>query len=195
MRPSDCAELTGLAGQAWPGVRATELRIARLSQKGNAEHWRLGRDGQTLVLRATDSEPSARRVISALTALEGETFAPRLLGSRLTDASRYLIAMEDFGEATPEPAQVQTNVEEYVGVLQRLHSHKRFRDAVQVAGHASSRGSATTSAQAECEHLLRLHHESRTGLPERAAIEEEWQRLRRVSPRDARFQCAEGWLE
>lgn len=169
--PPELQGIEGLLPQFWPDVSPAELSVERISHRRNADHWRVRRADETFVLRVTSRAASARRIIAALEALEGEPLAPRLLGSCLAATERYLIAMEDIAGPPPEAREVRERVGEFIAVIRRLHAHLTFRRAVQDVGRELSEDSSRDWA------------------------EEEWRVLQTLAPSDARVRRAAGWLQ
>lgn len=163
--------LRALIWDVWPDPTPARLEFELLSQKRNAEHWRVRRGSETVVVRSTESGGPARRIIAALTSLEGETFAPRLLGWTRMNTSRYLIAMEDMGERQPAVSEIQEQPDAFVAVLRRLHEHAGFREAASSGGRALEDGSPASW------------------------IREESARLQGIAPADVRVRRAAAWRE
>jgi hypothetical protein len=147
----------------WPDADLADLATEKISHRRNADHWRVRQRGDTVVVRSTTREESARRIIAALAALQGETFAPALRATIRRDDGTFLIAMEDFGETAPTFDDVHARLPEFVGVLKLLHTNTAFQEAVNDVGRGDGEDSSLAWA------------------------EEEWKVLREIAPADERL--------
>jgi hypothetical protein len=155
----------------WPNADAGAFRLEKISHRRNAQHWRAHYDDATVVVRVTDRAESARRIVAALTALAGESFAPALLASEARDDGSFVVAMEDLGDVPPTPMDTQARLLEFVGRIRHLHGHERFRSTVAQFGRAEGEDSSLDWAEAE------------------------WNNLQALAPTDERVLTARRWLE
>lgn len=165
------ARLSDVLRVVWPSADPTSVTIEKISHRRNADHWRVRFGAETVVVRSTLREESARRIIAALTALQGEPFAPELRGTISRDDGTFLIAMEDLGDAAPAPTDTQAMLAEFVAVVRRLHDHGGFADAVAACGRDEGEDSSLGWA------------------------EEEFTLLKGIAPADLRLAPALEWLD
>ncbi|MGB2694817.1 MAG: hypothetical protein WBD55_06465 [Dehalococcoidia bacterium] len=169
--PLDFVDFKDLLRDVWPGASPAEVTADQTSHHGHADHWRLRRGDKSFVLRVTNRAPNAQRILIALDALEGETFAPRLYGWRGSASTRFLIAMEDIPGDEPDIANVQRHLGQLLAVIQRLHRNERFQRAVATVGRGPTEDSS------------------------RHWADEEWRHLQGLAPDDERVRRAARWLE
>ena len=168
----DLDGLHELLRHLWPDASLAELSVGRLSRGRNADTWRVRRGDEAFVLRVTDGEVWGTRVVAALEALEGESFAPRLLGWQRAPSDRHLIAMEEIIGPKAEADQVQQRRHEFIDIIRRLHAHPAFGSTVDAVGsHGLSEDTAPPW------------------------VENEWRRLQEIAPSDARVERAARWRE
>lgn len=170
-RPFDLETFKELLCAIWRDASLSELGTEHISCHRHADHWRVRRANESFVLHVTDRPANAQRVVTALEALRGETFAPQLLGWRRAHDGRHLIAMEDVDGLEPRGAGVQQRLEDFLSVIRRLHAHEKFQRAVAAGGRGPSEDSS------------------------RQWAEQEWWRLQAIAPDDTRVPRAARWLE
>jgi len=163
--------LSDIVRRAWPDADPAKVTVEKVSHKRNADHWRIQRGTDTLVIRSTRHEDSANRIVAALDALHGEPFAPALRASLRRDEGTFLIAMEDLGDRAPAAADTQAMLPEFVAVVRRLHNHAAFGDAVAACGRGDGEDSSLAWA------------------------EEEWALLKETAPDDVRLAPAIEWMD
>lgn len=164
-------DLRDVLHAVWPRAELTNLRSEKISHRRNADHWRVRHGDESVVVRRTTREESARRIIAALTALDGESFAPSLRASVRGDNGTFLIAMEDLGDMAPTAADTQAMLPEFVAIIKALHRNDAFRHAVDDIGRSDGEDSSLEWAELE------------------------WAVLREIAPRDQRLAPALEWLD
>jgi hypothetical protein len=165
------AGLADILRSVWPDTEPAAVTIEKISHRRNADHWRIQLGTDTLVIRSTKLEDSARRIVAALDALAGAPFAPALRTSLRRDDGTFLIAMEDLGETAPTSADTQSMLPQFVDIIKRLHDHAAFGEAVVVVGRGDGEDSSLAWA------------------------EEEWALLKEIAPDDVRLAPAIEWME
>ena len=156
--------------RAWPDADPAKVMGKKISHRRNADHWRIQRGVDTLVIRSTKREDSARRILAALQALDGKPFAPRLGVSLRRDDGTFVIAMEDLGDAAPSAADTQSMLPQFVAIVKRLHNDAAFGEAVSACGRNEGEDSSLDWA------------------------EEEWAVLKEIAPDDVRLAPAIEWM-
>ncbi len=155
----------------WPHAELAELRAEKISHRRNADHWRVQHTNESVIVRSTMREDSARRIIAALTALQDEPYAPALRASTSRDDGTFLIAMEDLGDAAPTVHDMQSKLAEFVGIIRALHNNSAFHESVDEVGRNAGEDSSLAWA------------------------EEEWAMLREIAPSDERLLRATEWMD
>jgi hypothetical protein len=171
MEGAALAALAGLVPGLWRDADPAQITAEKISHRRNADHWRVRHGAETLVVRSTTREASARRIIAGLTALRGEPFAPDLRASVRRDDGTFLIAMEDLGETVPTAGDTQAMLPEFVGTIRLLHNNAAFQQAVGAVGRGEGEHSSLGWA------------------------EEEWAVLQEMARADERLVPARRWLD
>lgn len=136
----DPARLTELLRHVWPGVSQAEVRLEQISHHDHADHWLVIHHDARFVLRVAHSLAAARRVVSALEALDGATYAPLLLSTSLSPmSSDQLIGMEYIEGVAPSAADVQHRLDNFIEAIRDLHRNDKFRVAVESAVETSTK--------------------------------------------------------
>lgn len=167
----DPDRLTELLTHVWPGVSGAEVQLEQISHHDHADHWLAIHHDSRFVLRVAHSFAAARRVISALDALDGASYAPHLLATSVSDVqSDQFIGMEYIEGAAPQPADVQLDLDTFINIIRDIHRNDAFRVAVESVGRAKDADSS------------------------RRWAEDEWERLQTVAPLDERVRRAAEWM-
>jgi aminoglycoside phosphotransferase (APT) family kinase protein len=155
----------------WPAADVDQVSATKISNRRNADHWRVRHGDESIIVRFTSREGSARRIVRALTALQGQPFAPELKASSVSDDGTQYIAMEDLGGVAPTPRYMQDALPVFVGVIKALHLNTAFQEAVGAVGRPLDDDSSLNWAEGE------------------------WACLEDSARGDSRFAAAAGWME